>query len=98
MDHELTKTAIRWLGIALVVVSLLWAATTVYWLHEFTSFDIVAEETTWTYTQDGEGINIIGDRNEVSADEPDVDDQENHHQEDEEREHESDREGQVVPG
>ena len=96
--NEMLKLAVRWLGIALIVVSVLWAATTVYLMHEFLSFDVIAEETTYTYTQDGEGVNIFGDRNEVSANGPDDNDQEDRHQEAEEREHQGDREDQVIPG
>lgn len=96
--NEMLKTAIRWLGIALIVVSVLWAATTVYLMHEFLSFDVIAEETTYTYTQDGEGVNIFGNRNEVSASGTDDHDQENRYQEAEEREHEGNREDKVIPG
>ena len=62
------------------------------------SYDVITEETTYTYTQDGEGVNIFGNRNEVSASGTDDHDQEDRHQETEEREHQGDREDQVIPG
>lgn len=96
--REMLKLAIRWLGIALIVISVLWAATTVYFTHELMSFDIIAEETTYTYSQDGEGVNIFGNENEVTANESNHNHQEDRHQTDEEREYQGDRENQVIPG
>ena len=73
MDQiETLKTVIRWLCIILVVVCVLWCATNAFWLYEWTSYDYVTE--TYTYEQDGEGINIIGSQNEVTADGPESND------------------------
>ena len=68
---ETLKTVIRWLCIILIVVCILWCATNAYWLYEWTQYDYVTE--TYTYEQDGEGINIIGNRNGVYSDGPESD-------------------------
>ena len=47
--------------IALVVTVVLLFASNVVWLWAWTRYDYSSEET--VYTQDGQGLNIIGDRN-----------------------------------
>lgn len=57
---------IKRLIIALVTAVLLLAATNLAWLYAWTRYDYVS------YDQDGRGINIIGDTNEVSQYEPEI--------------------------
>lgn len=52
------------LVIALIVVVLLWFATVALGVWAWTRYDYCSEVE--TYTQDGEGLNIIGDRNTAS--------------------------------
>ena len=54
----------RRLLIALIVAILCILASNAAWLWYINQYDFVDYE----YQQDGEGVNIIGDRNEVSAD------------------------------
>ena len=50
--------------IALVVAVALLFASNMLWLWAWTQYEYVGETT--TYTQDGEGVNIIGDDNGVN--------------------------------
>ncbi len=52
---------IRRLVIALIVSIVMIVVTNIAWLYVWNSYEYVSEET--TYSQDGEGVNIIGDRN-----------------------------------
>lgn len=52
----------RMLG-ALVLAIIIAFVSNALWLHAWTQYDHSSEEI--TYTQDGEGVNIIGDSNEV---------------------------------
>lgn len=52
-----------WVVIILLIVALV--ATNAMWLYEWCQYDYVSTETTTTYQQDGEGVNIIGDGNEA---------------------------------
>lgn len=52
---------IKRLWIALIVVAVLMFITNALWLYTFTQYDF----ETYDYTQDGRGINIIGDGNGV---------------------------------
>ena len=52
------------LFIALVVAVALLFASNMLWLWAWTQYEYVGENT--TYTQDGEGVNIIGDDNDVN--------------------------------
>lgn len=52
----------RRLVIALVVAIVMIFATNVAWLIVWNSYEYVGDSE-YTYTQDGEGVNIIGDRN-----------------------------------
>lgn len=61
----------RLLWLLLCVVVLL-AVTNLAWMHMWNSY----EYTGYTYSQDGEGINVIGDRNGVDYNVPEVDGQE----------------------
>ena len=60
--HErITKRLIIALIIAIALIFISNAA----WLWAWLQYDYVSETTETTYTQDGEGVNIIGDSNEV---------------------------------
>lgn len=50
--------------IALIVAVALLFASNVIWLWAWTQYDYSSEIT--TYTQDGQGVNIIGDDNDVN--------------------------------
>lgn len=60
---------IRRLLWTLLVVVILLAATNLAWMHVWESYDY----TGYTYSQDGEGINLIGDRNGVDYNVPEAD-------------------------
>lgn len=50
--------------LALVLSIVLLFASNAIWLYAWMQYDYSSTET--TYTQDGEGLNIIGDSNEVA--------------------------------
>lgn len=52
---------IRRLVIALIVAIVMIAVTNISWLIVWNSYEYVSESV--AYSQDGEGVNIIGDRN-----------------------------------
>lgn len=56
------------LVIALVLTILLIFASNLAWLYVWNQYDYESTATTTTYEQDGEGINLIGDKNEVYDD------------------------------
>lgn len=53
----------------LLVVVILLAATNLAWMYMWNNYDY----TGYTYSQDGEGINLIGDRNGVDYYVPEAD-------------------------
>lgn len=57
---------IRRLVIALIVAIVMIFATNIAWLIVWNSYEYVGEAT--TYTQEGEGVNIIGDENRYESD------------------------------
>lgn len=57
---------IRRLVIALIVAVVMIAVTNIAWLWVWNSFEYVGDST--TYSQDGEGVNIIGDENKYESD------------------------------
>lgn len=57
---------IKRLIVALIICIILLFASNVLWLYEWCQYDYVDEIETTTYTQDGEGLNIIGDHNDVT--------------------------------
>jgi hypothetical protein len=59
------ERTIKRLVIALIVAVVLIFASNAAWLYVWQLYDYSSEETVYTYTQDGEGLNIIGDRNEA---------------------------------
>ena len=58
-SHERTR---KLLITALIILSLAFAITNGYWIYEWTQYDTVD----YSYSQDGEGTNIIGAGNEVN--------------------------------
>lgn len=57
---------IKRLIIALIVSIIVSFATNLAWLYAWNQYDYESESVTRTYVQDGQGLNIIGDSNEVS--------------------------------
>lgn len=57
---------IRRLVIALIVAVVMIAVTNIAWLYVWNSYEYVGDST--TYSQDGEGVNIIGDENKYESD------------------------------
>lgn len=58
------ERAMKRVVIALIVAIALIFASNAIWLWAWTNYDYSGEET--VYSQDGEGLNIIGDRNTAS--------------------------------
>lgn len=56
---------IKRLIIALIVSILIGFATNLAWLYAWNQYDYESESITRTYVQDGEGLNIFGNSNEV---------------------------------
>lgn len=59
------RTARR-LTVALVIAVVLIFASNALWLWAWMQYDYTSETTETTYTQDGQGINVIGDSNHVT--------------------------------
>lgn len=57
---------IKKLIIALIVSIIVTLASNIAWMIMWNQYEYVSEETTRTYVQDGEGVNIIGSANEVN--------------------------------
>ena len=57
------ERAVKRLVIALIVAIALIFASNAAWLYAWMQYDYASEETVTEYKQDGEGLNIIGDRN-----------------------------------
>lgn len=57
---------IRRLTIALIVCIILIFVNNVAWVYAWMQYDYESETVETVYTQDGEGLNIIGDRNHVA--------------------------------
>lgn len=55
----------RRLVLALILAVVMMFVSNAIWLWAWMQYDYCSEETTYTYQQDGEGVNIIGDSNEV---------------------------------
>jgi len=58
--HE--RTVKRLVAIIIIAIALVFASNAI-WLYAWMQYDYVSEEI--TYQQDGRGINIIGNENEV---------------------------------
>lgn len=59
--HE--RTIKRLVAIIIIAIALVFASNAI-WLYAWMQYDYVSEEI--TYQQDGRGINIIGNENEVN--------------------------------
>lgn len=57
---------IKRLVIALIVSVVMIVASNLAWLYVWNSYEHVGDST--TYSQDGEGVNIIGDENKYESD------------------------------
>jgi hypothetical protein len=57
------ERTVKRLVIALIVAIVLIFASNAIWLYAWMQYDYESEETVTEYKQDGEGLNIIGDRN-----------------------------------
>ena len=57
---------VRWMGAIIVALILAWGATIAGFIWYLNQYDFASETTTTEYTQDGEGVNIIGDGNGVT--------------------------------
>lgn len=57
---------IKRLIVALVISVVLIFLSNLAWLYAWCQYDYTGTETETTYTQDGEGVNIIGDSNDVT--------------------------------
>lgn len=56
------------LSVALIITIVLMFLSNAIWLYEWMQYDYIAEDeyTTTTYEQDGSGVNIMGNHNEVN--------------------------------
>ena len=52
--------------IALIISVIINLLTNLAWLYAWNQYDYESETVTRTFVQDGEGLNIIGDSNEVT--------------------------------
>lgn len=69
------ERTVKRLVIALIVLALLWFATIGIGVYAWMQYDYSSKETVTEYKQDGEGLNIIGDRNTAGIyDEPERND------------------------
>lgn len=59
---------IRRLAIALIVAIIMIAVCNLAWLYAWMQYDYESTETVTTYQQDGNGLNLIGDRNRADYD------------------------------
>lgn len=57
------ERTVKRLVVALIVAIALIFASNAAWLCAWMQYDYTSEETVTEYTQDGEGLNIIGNRN-----------------------------------
>lgn len=57
---------IKRLIIALIISIIVGLVTNLAWLYVWNQYDYQSESITRTFVQDGEGLNIIGDSNEVT--------------------------------
>lgn len=57
---------IKRLIIALIISIIVGLLTNLAWLYVWNQYEYVGETETRTFVQDGEGLNIIGDSNEVT--------------------------------
>lgn len=60
-----SERTVKRLIIALIISILVGLVTNLAWLYVWNQYDYESETYTRTFVQDGEGLNIIGDSNEV---------------------------------
>lgn len=60
-----TERHIKRLVIALIVAVVMICVSNLAWLYLWNSYEYVGDSDTITYTQDGEGNNVIGDKNNL---------------------------------
>ena len=60
-----TERHIKRLVIALIVAIIMICISNLAWLYLWNSYEYVGDSDTITYTQDGEGNNVIGDKNNL---------------------------------
>ncbi len=65
------ERSIKRLIVALVISIIINLVTMCAFLYTLQLYDYTEEDVTYTYQQDGEGVNIIGDRNGVDYNGPD---------------------------
>lgn len=65
------ERSIKRLIVALVISIVINLVTMCAFLYTWQLYDYTEEDVTYTYQQDGEGVNIIGDRNGVDYNGPD---------------------------
>lgn len=63
------ERTIRRLFILLIVLVAIVFATNAIWLYWWNQYDYVTETETYSYQQDGSGLNLIGDRNHINGSE-----------------------------
>lgn len=61
------ERTVKRLIVALIVSICLLFASNAVWLWAWMQYDYTSEETITEYKQDGEGLNIIGDRNNAGV-------------------------------
>lgn len=61
-----SERTVRRLTVALVIAVMLIFASNALWLWAWMQYDYTGETTETVYTQDGQGINVIGDSNNVT--------------------------------
>lgn len=59
------ERTIKRLWIALIVCMVMLFVSNAMWVYYFAQYDYVSTTETTTYSQDGQGTNIIGNLNEV---------------------------------
>lgn len=62
---------IKRLVIALIIAVVMIAVTNIAWLIVWNSYEYVGDTSETTYSQDGEGVNIIGDKNNYGTESDD---------------------------
>lgn len=59
------ERTVKRLFILLILSVLICFASNTIWLYWWNQYEYVAESDTYTYSQDGQGFNLIGDRNHI---------------------------------
>lgn len=59
------ERTVKRLFILVIVTTLIAFVSNVVWLYWWNQYDYVTEDGSYSYEQDGSGINLIGDRNNI---------------------------------